>query len=759
MEKPLPGQQDYLEASIKTAQYLAGLTTQQDIWAETGKVLVNFFGADVCAFGESRADGEITGHHWTFSEQFPGRRDLEAETKEAIAEVLESGFLTSRIISTPDPLSVACFPITQENQVIAVMLVGHRMSEPLPKELLNVYLAVAGMVGTTATRLASEQELRRHRQDLEQLVKERTAELTNANKQMQREITERKQAEQRLSEEVALKNFLIDLYNKEPVLADKDLYDYVLDYVGHLTDSTIGFFHLVSDDQKNVILTTWNTEALRNCTASYATHYPLDQAGNWVDCVRLRRPVIYNEFSSSPNRKGLPEGHTPIRRFMSVPVVEGDKVRIIFGVGNKPEEYSELDAGRIQVVANDLQRIIARRRAEIALSSSEAHFRSLIENASDIITILNADGTVRYMSPSLERVVGFKPSELVHRNIFEYVHPEDLSAARDIFIRTIQNPDVVLSTELRLLHNDGSWRILELVCQNMLENEAVKGILINSRDITDRKQAEEALRTLNEKLEEKVEERTRQLLQAQQQLIRKEKLSILGQLAGVVGHEIRNPLGVMNNAVYFLKTVMTDADDTVKEYLDIIKQEIDNSQRIITDLLDFARTKTPQAIPVVIRGLVTESLGRCIIPENINVQTDIPYVLPEVNVDPFQMGQVLQNLITNAIQAMPNGGALTVAARRVSSHTPQAVGTDLNLETCDLLPETDTNFVEITVTDTGEGISPENMEKLFQPLFTTKAKGIGLGLVVCKNLVEANGGRIEVESKVGKGTTFLIILS
>ncbi|MCX5855025.1 MAG: PAS domain S-box protein, partial [Deltaproteobacteria bacterium] len=302
------------------------------------------------------------------------------------------------------------------------------------------------------------------------------------------DITERKQAEQRLSEEVALKNFLLDLNEKAPALTDKDLYDYVLDHVVRLTDSAIGFFHLVSDDQKNVILTTWNTEALNNCTASYATHYPIDQAGNWADCVRFRRPVVYNEFSSSPNQKGLPEGHTPVRRFMSVPVVEGDKVRIIFGVGNKSEEYSLLDAGRLQIVANDLQRIMAQRRAETALSRSEAYFRSLIENAADIITIV--DGIVRYISPSVERVAGLKTSELIGRNIFEYVHPDDVSAATDILVRAVQNPGVILSAEFRLRHNHGSWHIFEIAAQNLLENEMVKGIVINSHDITGRRQAE-----------------------------------------------------------------------------------------------------------------------------------------------------------------------------------------------------------------------------------------------------------------------------
>jgi len=273
-----------------------------------------------------------------------------------------------------------------------------------------------------------------------------------------------------------------------------------------------------------------------------------------------------------------------------------------------------------------------------------------------------------------------------------------------------------------------------------------------ANEIAERNKAEEEIRRLNEELEQKVEERTKQLIQAQEELVRKEKLAILGQLAGVVGHEIRNPLGVMNNAVYFLKTVMPDANDTVKEYLDIIKQEISNSQCIITDLLDFARTKTPRIVPVTVNVTVTQALDKCTIPENIDVRTNIPDALPEVNVDPFQMGQVLQNLITNAIQAMPGGGTLTVTTRQRSGIRDQGSNTEPRT------PFPDTEFIEITVNDTGEGIPSENMERLFQPLFTTKTRGIGLGLVVCKNLVEANGGRIEVKSVYGKGTTFILTL-
>src|SRR4030067_1430215 len=101
--------------------------------------------------------------------------------------------------------------------------------------------------------------------------------------------------------------FLLELYRKALSLPEKDLYEYFLNHAVNLTESTIGFFHFVSDDQKSVTLTTWNKEALKNCKANYATHYSIEQAGNWADCVRLRRPVIFNDFAKSPNKKGLPE--------------------------------------------------------------------------------------------------------------------------------------------------------------------------------------------------------------------------------------------------------------------------------------------------------------------------------------------------------------------------------------------------------------------------------------------------------------------
>ncbi|MDO9080332.1 MAG: ATP-binding protein, partial [Desulfuromonadales bacterium] len=233
-------------------------------------------------------------------------------------------------------------------------------------------------------------------------------------------------------------------------------------------------------------------------------------------------------------------------------------------------------------------------------------------------------------------------------------------------------------------------------------------------------------------------ERTRQLRDVQEELVRKEKMSIVGELSSSVGHELRNPLGVMSNAVFFLKILHADADTTTREYLEIIKQEIDTSLRIITDLLDFAQIQSPQRQPVNVAELVRHALGTCTIPGNVTVIVAIPAEVPTLDVDRTQLEQVLANCFTNAVQAMPEGGTLRVAA--------QSPSTDAN------------NFVEIAVTDSGEGIAPENLGHIFQPLFSTRINGLGLGLVVSKNLVEANGGRINVESEWGKGATFTLQL-
>jgi PAS domain S-box-containing protein len=250
----------------------------------------------------------------------------------------------------------------------------------------------------------------------------------------------------------------------------------------------------------------------------------------------------------------------------------------------------------------------------------------------------------------------------------------------------------------------------------------------------ERWRAEVALKEYSERLEEMVEERTEQLRLAQDELVRAEKLAVIGQLAGGVGHELRNPLGVISNAIYYLQATLAGTNESTTEYLDIVASQVKKAGRIVSDLLDFAQSRQPDREERSISSLVAEALESQPPPPSVESVTEIPEGLVSVFVDPEQIGQVLENLLTNAYQAMPEGGTLTISAEGGRDH------------------------VLLSVTDTGTGISEENMKRLFEPLFTTKARGIGLGLAVSKGLVEANGGSITVESTEGQGTVFTVSL-
>ena len=255
-------------------------------------------------------------------------------------------------------------------------------------------------------------------------------------------------------------------------------------------------------------------------------------------------------------------------------------------------------------------------------------------------------------------------------------------------------------------------------------------------------ESERALKEYSERLEEMVEERTAALREVQEQLIRRERMAILGQLAGGVGHELRNPLGAIRNAAYFLDMALEEPEPTVREAIEILEKEVKTSDRIITSLLDFARGKPPVRQEVDANGLVREILARIDVPENIEIVCHLNEELPHLSADPDQLGQVFGNIILNAIQAMSEGGWLTIRSDSADRGGP-AEG-----------PE----WVVVSYTDTGEGISEENLDKLFEPLFTTKSKGIGLGLALTRTLVEGHGGTIEVESMVGEGSTFIVRL-
>jgi signal transduction histidine kinase len=246
---------------------------------------------------------------------------------------------------------------------------------------------------------------------------------------------------------------------------------------------------------------------------------------------------------------------------------------------------------------------------------------------------------------------------------------------------------------------------------------------------------EQSLKLYYEQLEEMVESRTRELEQAQEKLIRSERLAAVGELASGVGHELRNPLNVIRNCVYLINMNLDcNATAEVTDTLKLLDTQVDISNKIVSDLLDFTRVKVPTRTNVNLNNMARERVSWASIPEKVKVTFDLTEDTPQIFVDVEQVGRAFTNIINNAVQSMNNCGEF-----RISTGTQDS-------------------YAWIKFTDGGCGISQENLYKIFEPLFTTKPKGIGLGLAISKRMVEQNSGEIEVESTVGKGTTFTLKL-
>jgi len=242
------------------------------------------------------------------------------------------------------------------------------------------------------------------------------------------------------------------------------------------------------------------------------------------------------------------------------------------------------------------------------------------------------------------------------------------------------------------------------------------------RDVTERTRAQHAL-----------EDRTRALEAAQTELVRTERLAVLDQLAGILGHELRNPLGVIKNAAYFLGMVLPD-DPKVRKHLAIIDRQVAVVDGIMTGLLDFARVSPSSPADIDVNGVVREYLGRAPLPDHVVAILMLADDLPRVHADAGQIGLIVGHLVTNAVQAMPGGGILTLETDVVEGD------------------------VRLTVSDTGVGIGADDLDKIFEPLFTTRAKatGIGLGLSSARRLARANGATLSVTSVLAKGSRFQI---
>ena len=414
-----------------------------------------------------------------------------------------------------------------------------------------------------------------------------------------------------------------------------------------------------------------------------------------------------------------------------------------------------------------------RKKAEAELRRSEEYYRSLIENALDVVTLIDAGGIVRYESPAVERVLGYKTDELIGQRGRVIFHPDELDLADHVLAQFLQNPNKPVSAEFRMRHKNGTWRTMQMTGKNLLDNPSVRGIVVSLRDVTENRNAEHLLEEYRYNLENKVLDRTRalneknqalqdavqQLQATQQELILQSKMASLGSLVAGVAHEVNNPIGAVNSAAdvstrcidRLLKLIESSqnldelrSNETFRQLVEMLKENHritvtagNRIAKIVRSLKNFARLDEAEfqradlheGLDSTLTLVHHELRNRAIVLKDYGN-------LPLVYCSPNQLNQVFMNLFINASQAIDGKGEIRISTR----------ADDAN--------------VCIRIADNGKGILPEHLPKIFDPGFTTKGTGVGtgLGLSICYNIIQKHKGSITVESEPGQGTEFTITL-
>jgi PAS domain S-box-containing protein len=368
-----------------------------------------------------------------------------------------------------------------------------------------------------------------------------------------------------------------------------------------------------------------------------------------------------------------------------------------------------------------------RRQAEEALRASELRFRALVENSSDGLLLIDREGRVTYTTPSSERHLGWKPEQMIGRSVFDFLDPEDRETVGVRMAEALRQPGRVVTAEGRIRHADGSWRIMEGLAVNRLTDRSVRAIVLNVRDLTERRKLEEQLR-------------------------QSQKMEAVGQLAGGIAHDFNNLLTAI---LGYCRLILDDMplDNPLRTDLEEIRLAGERAAALTRQLLAFSRRQMLQPQIVDINAIVhdLEKLLRRLITADVELVTALAPALPPVRVDPASIEQVLMNLVVNARDAMPSGGRLLIETASVdlddayaAGHAGVAAGP----------------YVVLAVSDTGNGMDEVTRARIFEPFFTTKeqGRGTGLGLATVYGLVKQSGGHIWVYSEPGHGTVFKIYL-
>lgn len=500
----------------------------------------------------------------------------------------------------------------------------------------------------------------------------------------------------------------------------EDTSEFALEEAGRITQSAVAYLAFLNHDESVLNMFSWSKAALDQCQMDEKpVVFPVATTGLLGEAVRQRREVITNDYSApSPYKKGLPEGHVPLSRHLSVPVFDEDRIVALIGVGNKKTDYTESDVRQLKVLMNGLWQTLQQRRAVDALRQSEELHRLMFENNPQPMIVYDLETlVVLAVNDAALDMYGYSREEALSKKIKDIYLPEDLPTLADTIARI--SSGIAHAGVWRHRRKDGTIIYVEITSHGIMYfQRKARFVLMN--DITYRKKIEE-------------------------NLLRTEKLESLGVLAGGLAHDFNNLLTAILGNISLAKTYI-DSHKTACERLQEAERASLRARDLTQQLLTFSRGGTPLKETISLEKVIMDSATFALRGSKSRVEFLIPADLWPVEADETQISQVVQNLIINADQAMPRGGVIQIHCQNVC------------LETQEILPLKQGKYAEISIADHGIGIPHEQIDKIFDPYFTTKQKGSGLGLTTSYSIIKRHDGDIIVDSILGIGTTFHIYL-
>ena len=555
-----------------------------------------------------------------------------------------------------------------------------------------------------------------------------------------RNMTQRRQAEDELRLNQARLQCLLNISQRN----SKDvaeLIDFALDEAIRFTGSKIGWFGFYDEIAGVFTIVAWSEVAMRECQIPGQTmQFHVQDAGIWAEGLRRRQAFIINDYAGpNPLKKGLPPGHSPLTRFISVPLLSAGRLVASVAVANKDEDYTEADAVQLTLLMNPVVTMADRKRAEESLRDNEERFRLLVEGARDVVLRILPDGRVDYCSPAVTAFGGYLPEEVLGHHVGDhFAEPQQAQRALAGIAELLEMKE---SRTIEFLYRpktgDPFWA--EATCKPIVEKGQLATIHCILRDIRERKHAEESLQATNSRLEHAL---------VRAEAANRAKSEFLANMS----HEIRTPMTAILGFSELLASHNLPPPEQQRELLDGIQRNGKALMELIGDILDLSRIEADrlvlEKVDCGLRGLIDDVLSVVQIradKKGLRLEVDYAIPFPEtIHTDPVRLRQILANLMGNAIKFTDRGSVrIGVRCLRESGHPAR---------------------IEFSVSDTGIGIPADKIGDLFVPFTqvdgssTRRYGGTGLGLAISRRLARALGGDVEVTSEMGRGSTFTLTI-